>query len=132
MRIASHAALKLIRKRKGLPTVPIESASDEAEDYRGLPHPKFIADWRESPAELVNQREIAAILHEALESLDEKHRVVFLLRDVEGLSITETAETLGLTEANVKVRLLRARLRLRELLTRKLGDPKTELAPVSH
>jgi RNA polymerase sigma-70 factor (ECF subfamily) len=58
--------------------------------------------------------------------------LVFLLRDVEGLSIAETAESMGLTEANVKVRLLRARLQLREILTGDLGDPKTQLAAVAH
>jgi RNA polymerase sigma-70 factor (ECF subfamily) len=62
-------------------------------------------------------------LDEALGHLDEKHRMVFLLRDVEGLSVKETAEALGLSESNTKVRLLRARLQLRELLTRTLGDP---------
>lgn len=132
LRIASHAALKLIRKRKGLPTIPLESVSDVSEDYRGIAHPKFIADWRDSPEDLVNRREVAAILQAALETLDEKHRLVFLLRDVEGLSIAETAESIGLTEANVKVRLLRARLQLREILTRELGDPKTQLAAVAH
>jgi RNA polymerase sigma-70 factor (ECF subfamily) len=59
--------------------------------------------------------------------LDEKHRLVFLLRDVEGLSIRETAEALDLSEANVKVRLLRARLQLREQLTQTLGDPATQV-----
>lgn len=131
LRIASHAALKVIRKRKGLPTIPLDTASDDS-DYRGIVHPKYIADWRESPEDLVNRREVAAILQESLATLDEKHRFVFLLRDVEGLSIAETAESLGLTEANVKVRLLRARLQLREILTRELGDPKTELTAVGH
>lgn len=49
--------------------------------------------------------------------LDDKHRSVFLLRDVAGLSVQEAAGTLGLTAANTKVRLLRARLHLRRLLT---------------
>jgi RNA polymerase sigma-70 factor (ECF subfamily) len=64
--------------------------------------------------------------------LDEKHRAVFLLRDVEGLSVKETADALGLSEANTKVRLLRARLQLREQLTRALGDPDRRLAPPPH
>ena len=88
-----------------------------------IPHPEFIADWRQSPETLVHSREIRRLLEEALDLLDEKHRLVFLLRDVEGLSIAETAQALGLSEANVKVRLLRARLQLREHLTRVLGDP---------
>ena len=62
----------------------------------------------------MQKHEIQRLLDEALARLDEKHRLVFLLRDVEGLSVKETAEALGLSEANTKVRLLRARLQLRE------------------
>jgi RNA polymerase sigma-70 factor (ECF subfamily) len=123
LRIAAHAALKIIRKRKGLNTVSLEEATEGTDDSDAIPHPEYIADWRQSPEELVHQHEIKRLLDEALIQLDEKHRLVFLLRDVEGLSVRETAETLGLTEANTKVRLLRARLQLRELLTRTLGDP---------
>ena len=65
----------------------------------------------------------------ALSRLDEKHRLVFLLRDVEGFSVRETAAALGLSEANVKVRLLRARLQLREDLTRVFGDADRRLTP---
>ncbi len=127
LRIATHAALKIIRKRKGLDTISLEEATDPAPDGDTIPHPDYIADWRQSPTELVHSREIQRLLDEALETLDEKHRLVFLLRDVQGLSISETAQTLGLSEPNVKVRLLRARLLLREQLTRKLGDARTRL-----
>ncbi len=132
LRIATHAALKIIRKRSGLPTVSLDEATSPREEDDTIPHPEFIADWRQSPEQLVHKREIGRLLDEALAALDEKHRLVFLLRDVEGLSVQETAETLGLTEANVKVRLLRARLRLRELLTRTLGDPARAVAPHDH
>ncbi len=71
----------------------------------------------------MQKHEIQRLLDEALARLDEKHRLVFLLRDVEGLSVKEMAEALSLSEANTKVRLLRARLQLREQLTRTLGDP---------
>jgi RNA polymerase sigma-70 factor, ECF subfamily len=123
LRIASHAALKVIRKRKGLDTVSLEEATEETDGYDTIPHPEYIADWRQSPEQLVRSNEIQRLLDEALAKLDEKHRLVFLLRDVEGLSIKETAEALGLSEANTKVRLLRARLQLREQLTQALGDP---------
>ena len=126
-RIATHAALKVIRKRKGLKTVSLEEATEEPGGVDSVPHPEFIADWRQSPAQLVPRREIQRLLEEALSRLDEKHRLVFLLRDVEGLSVKETAEALELTEANTKVRLLRARLQLREHLTRSLGDPATRV-----
>jgi len=127
LRIASHAALKIIRKRKGLNTVSLEETTEQSENSDSIPHPEFIADWRQSPEQLVQQNEIRRLLDEALSQLDEKHRLVFLLRDVEGLSVKETADALGLSEANVKVRLLRARLQLREQLTRALGDPDKRL-----
>ncbi len=129
LRIASHAALKIIRKRKGLETVSLEAATEPGDSYDTVPHPEYIADWRQSPGMLAEQNEIRRLLEEALDELDEKHRLVFLLRDVEGLSIKETADALGLTEANTKVRLLRARLQLRERLTRTLGDPDRRLTP---
>lgn len=126
-RIATHAALKIIRKRNGLDTVSLEEMTEETGQMESIPHPEFIADWRQSPEELVHKNEVRHLLDEALEKLDEKHRLIFLLRDVEGFSIRETAETLELSEANVKVRLLRARLQLREHLTAALGDPATRL-----
>jgi RNA polymerase sigma-70 factor (ECF subfamily) len=134
LRIASHAALKIIRKRKGLNTVSLEEATEPSENFDSIPHPEFIADWRHSPAHLVQQNEVRRLLDEALARLDEKHRLVFLLRDVEGLSVRETATALDLSEGNVKVRLLRARLQLREELTRVLGDPERQLiqSPHSH
>ena len=131
-RIATHAALKIIRKRQGLPTVSLEATTEEQETYASIPHPEYIADWRESPAELVTRGETQQLIDAALARLDEKHRLVFLLRDVEGLSVKETAEALHLSEVNVKVRLLRARLQLREQLTRSLGDPQRQLFPPSH
>lgn len=131
-RIATHAALKIIRKRKGLETISLEEASEPRPEHGAVAHPEFIADWRQSPEQLVEQNETRRLLDDALNQLDEKHRLVFLLRDVEGLSIKETAEELGLSEANVKVRLLRARLQLRERLTRTLGDPETRIERADH
>jgi RNA polymerase sigma-70 factor (ECF subfamily) len=132
LRIATHAALKIIRKRNGLETISLDDATTPREEDGAIPHPEYIADWRQSPADLVHHAEVRQLLEEALAELDQKHRLVFLLRDVEGLSIKETAETLGLSEANTKVRLLRARLQLRERLTRTLGDPARAIAPHSH
>lgn len=132
LRIATHAALKVLRKRRGLDVVSLDEATDPAPDADHIPHPEYIADWRESPERLVQNRETLRLIEEALAELDEKHRLVFLLRDVQGLSVRETAEVLGITEVNVKVRLLRARLQLRERLTRALGDPARRLAPHVH
>ena len=127
LRIATHAALKVIRKRKGLDTVSLEEATEVSDNLDSIPHPDYIADWRQSPEQLVERNETRRLLDEALALLDEKHRLVFLLRDVEGMSVKETADALGLGESNVKVRLLRARLQLREHLTRTLGDPQTRI-----
>lgn len=131
-RIATHAALKVLRKRRGLPTVSLEAATESSEGYDTVPHPEYIADWRESPERLVGRNETSRLIDEALAELDEKHRVIFLLRDVEGLSVKETADALGISEVNVKVRLLRARLQLRERLTRAFGDPARKFEPHRH
>lgn len=132
LRIATYAALKVIRKRKGLTTISLDEATTPGEPGEPVPHPEFIADWRSSPEELAHRKEIQHLLDEALAQLDDKHRLVFILRDVQGLSIKETAEALALSEANTKVRLLRARLQLREHLTRELGDEARRLAPHRH
>jgi RNA polymerase sigma-70 factor (ECF subfamily) len=128
LRIATNHALKILRKRQRAKTVPLQTPpnSDDGED---LPHPEFIAQWRDDPADLAQRAEVLQLLRRALEELDEKYRSVFVLRDVEGFSTQETAELLGITPANVKVRLLRARLQLRERLTRTLGDEATQVFP---
>lgn len=127
MRITTHAALKIIRKRKGLPTVSLEEVTESQEGYGTIPHPEFIADWKDLPEVLAQQNETRQLIEEALGKLDESYRVVFLLRDVEGLSVKETAKALEISEANVKVRLLRARLQLREQLTRIFGDEEHQV-----
>jgi RNA polymerase sigma-70 factor (ECF subfamily) len=104
----------------------------DEDDGEPIPHPEFIADWRENPEELLMRAETRQLIEQALNELPEKYRLVFLLRDVEGLSVKETAEALGISEANVKVRLLRARLQLREKLTRYFGDEAKRLMPHRH
>jgi RNA polymerase sigma-70 factor (ECF subfamily) len=131
-RIATHAALKILRKRRGLPLVPLESPAEPPENYSAVPHPRLIADWAETPEQLVQRRETRQLIEAALAELDEKHRVVFVLRDVEGFSVKETAAALGLSEVNVKVRLLRARLQLRERLTEVFGDRRRRVQPHAH
>ncbi len=128
MRIATHAALKVLRRRRIAPMTSLEAATEPEEGYEGISRPEYIADWSQSPEALAQRHETRRLIEEALANLDEKHRLVFVLRDVEGLSVRETAEALGLSEANVKVRLLRARLQLREQLTRAFGDPTRRIA----
>ena len=132
MRIATHGALKVLRKKRGLDTVSLEQETEPQEGYETIAHPQYIADWRNTPDKLVQQTEIRDLIEKALDQLDEKHRLVFLLRDVEGLSIQEAAAALNLSESNVKVRLLRARLQLREYLTQALGDSATQIVRKHH
>jgi len=129
LRIAANHALKLLRKRRGLPTVPLTDPGGDDEGYAGVPHPEVIAPWRDDPADLAARHEVRELIDRALAELDDKYRAVFVLRDVEGFSVRETAGLLGLSEANVKVRLLRARLALREKLTRVLGDEAARVVP---
>ncbi|MBX3400093.1 MAG: sigma-70 family RNA polymerase sigma factor [Gemmataceae bacterium] len=126
LRIATNFALKVLRKRRGLPTVSLD---DGDESFASVPHPEYIAAWREPPDVLAERAEMRELLDRAITELDDKHRVVFVLRDIEGLSTEETAEALGLSVSNVKVRLLRARMQLRERLTRELGDAATRVVP---
>ena len=130
VRIATNHALKILRKKRGLPSVSFEESRDQ--ENAPLPHPEFIAPWRDQPDQVAEQHEIQHLLAEAMDQLDEKYRLVFLLRDVEGLSTEEAAEALGISVANAKVRLLRARLMLRELLTRTLGDPNQRVRGHDH
>lgn len=129
LRIAANHALKLLRKRRGLPSVPLADIGGPDEGYGDVPHPEFIAPWRDDPADLAERHEVRELIDRALADLDEKYRAVFVLRDVEGFTTQEAAELLGVSEANVKVRLLRARLALRERLTRVLGDETARLFP---
>lgn len=129
LRIAANHALKVLRKRRGLPTVPLTDPPGPDEGYAGAPHPDYIADWRDDPADLAERHEVRAAIDRALAGLDDKYRAVFVLRDIEGFSVREAAELLGISEVNVKVRLLRARLALREVLTRTFGDDATRVIP---
>jgi RNA polymerase sigma-70 factor (ECF subfamily) len=128
-RIAVNTALKALRKRKGL-KVTTGHGGAETEDGT-IPHPEFIAPWRDDPVRIVEQRHLRRALDDAVARLPDNHRLVFILRDVEDLSVRETARALGISEANVKVRLLRARLALREKLTRLFGD-ESRRAPKDH
>jgi RNA polymerase sigma-70 factor (ECF subfamily) len=132
LRIATNHALKLLRRRRT--TVALDlSKLNVAELGETVPKPDYIARWRADPAVLAEESESRRAMERAIMDLDEKYRAVFVLRDLEGLSTGETAKVLGIGEANVKVRLLRARLMLREQLTRRFGDPATQMRrPANH
>lgn len=101
----------------------LESIDEAAESDEGGYAQREFPDWREIPSEALERKELRLALTSALEALPEKYRVVFMLRDVEHLSIAQAAEALGLTEAAVKTRLLRARLQLRDFLAAVWGAP---------
>lgn len=108
----NESRMRLRKDRRHLYESMDEPQGDEAEDYR----PRDFADWREIPSEALQRKELRAALAKALASLSPKYREVFMLRDVQKLSITETSQALGITEASVKTRLLRARLQMRDAL----------------
>ena len=84
--------------------------------------PIFLADWREIPVEAVLREETRRLLCESIAALPEHYREIITLRDVNGLNNAETAEILGLSLGNAKVRLLRARIMLRDLFVERLRD----------
>jgi RNA polymerase sigma-70 factor, ECF subfamily len=112
-RIAYNAALMRLRRRQ----LPTESLDEPAVTEDGDVLPRQFVDWSALPDEQLLGKERQDVLNTALAALPDTLRSVFVLRDIEGLSTAETAEALGLTEANVKVRLHRARLALREKLS---------------
>ena len=109
----------LMRRRKAHSEI-MEPIGEREEDD-GTYTPRDFADWREIPSEVLEKKEIRQKLASAVATLAEKYRQVFVLRDVQHLSIEETAEALGISRASVKTRLLRARLMLRDLLAPGLG-----------
>jgi RNA polymerase sigma-70 factor, ECF subfamily len=113
VRIAVNEALMRLRRRPPQPEVSLDEPIEGSE--RSLV-PKEIEDWAENPEQRYAKVELNRILDETIEKMAPNFRTVFVLRDVENLSTEETARILGLTVPAVKSRLLRARLRARELL----------------
>jgi RNA polymerase sigma-70 factor (ECF subfamily) len=112
-RIAVNEALMLIRKRKdGITHIDAGVQTDKGDIL-----PKQIVDWCCLPEKELMSTETRAHLQKAVMTLSEANRAAFLLRDVQGLSTRETAEALDISESAVKVRLMRARMGLREALS---------------
>ena len=120
-RITVNEALMLIRRRTGN-TISLD---EDVQTDEGEQEPRQIVDWCCLPEEELLSSETRRRLDDAIQHLSPALRAVFLLRDVEGLSIKETGEVLDLNENLVKTRLLRARLHLRELLTGYFGERVT-------
>ncbi|KPL70074.1 hypothetical protein ADN00_18675 [Ornatilinea apprima] len=122
-RIATNEALMLVRKRKpDFVLVDEPDAPDEDENSGQVQ----LTDWCCMPEAELMSDESRRHLEEAVQDLTPALRAVFVLRDIEGLSIKETAEALDVSEQVVKTRLLRARLRLREDLSRYFGGKMAE------
>jgi len=128
VRIAVNEALMKLRKRRNEKTVSLD---EDVETEEGS-IPREVADWAPNPEQNYGQSELGDILRKTIQGLPPGFRTVFVLRDVEGMSTEETAEMLGLSVPAVKSRLLRARLQLRERLsryfrTKKNGDGPREV-----
>ena len=114
VRIAVNQALMKLRRRKTDKSVSLDETIDTGEDTVT----REIAAWDEDPEQRFSREELGEILNSSIDGLAPTYRSVFLLRDVDDLSTEETAEALGISVPAVKSRLLRARLQLREKLTR--------------
>ena len=108
----NEARLRIRKDRKGLYSSIDEGGQDDDGEY----FPIDYADWREIPSETLQRKELKEALQRAMDGLKPMYREVLVLRDVEHLSIAETAEALDITNAAVKTRLLRARLMMRDAL----------------
>lgn len=117
-RIATNEALMALRRKRPDTISFDEPLADEAEPQE----PLQIVDWCCMPEEEMMSAEGRLYLDKAVNQLPASLRVVFLLRDIEGLSTHETAEVLNLSEMAVKTRLSRARLQLRETLSTYYGE----------
>ncbi len=116
VRIAVNESLMRLRRRKSSKTVSLDEEIETDEN----PIKREVASDGEDPEESLSRLETREILENAIDSLAEGYRTVFVLRDVEGLSTEETAEMLDLSISAVKSRLLRARLQLRDKIRRRL------------
>jgi RNA polymerase sigma-70 factor, ECF subfamily len=114
VRIAVNESLMKLRKRKGDRFISLDEPVETGEDMVK----REIAVWEDNPEQRYSREEMQQILDGAVDTLKPDFRTVFMLRDIEELSTEETAEALGISVPAVKSRLLRARLALREKLTR--------------
>lgn len=108
----NEARMKLRKDHRHLYDSMDAPRKDEEGDY----WPSDYADWREIPSEALERKELREALRKALNSLPLKYRQVLVCRDIQHLNIEETAAVLGISAVNVRTRLLRARLQMRDAL----------------
>jgi RNA polymerase sigma-70 factor, ECF subfamily len=114
----NQSLMKLRKQRRTVREVSLEENSQVGEEML----PMEVADWAPNPEQLYRTSELRDILIKELRELRPLLRAVFVLRDIEGLSVVQTAEALNLSHTAVKARLRRARLQLRERLTKYFRD----------
>jgi len=114
--ITVNEARNRLRRRSVL---HIDSLDTSSEDGKPI-SPAFLRDWREIPSEVLERKEIGRLLQEAVETLPDIYRQVFLLRDVEEMNVHDTAQALNISISSVKVRLHRARRMLQQCLAPQL------------
>jgi RNA polymerase sigma-70 factor (ECF subfamily) len=119
IRITLNQSVMKLRKQRAAREVSLD------EDFQadGDIFPMEVTDWAPNPEQLYGTSELLGILIRILRELSPVLRTVFVLRDIEGLSIDQTAEVLNLSHTAVKARLWRGRLRLRERLNKYFGEP---------
>jgi RNA polymerase sigma-70 factor (ECF subfamily) len=114
IRITLNQSLMKLRKQRPAREVSLDEDFQSEEDA----NPIDVGDWAPNPEELYRATELREILRKTLEELSQGLRLVFVLRDMEGLSLEQTAEALNLSLTAVKARSFRARLQLRERLSK--------------
>jgi RNA polymerase sigma-70 factor (ECF subfamily) len=114
VQIAVNASLQRLNQRRKWPTVSLDEPEEESDGYR----PKEIVVWEEDPEKLFSRKEVQDILNDAITSLPLIYRSVFVLKDIEHLPAEQIARMLGISLAAAKSRLIRARLELRERLSK--------------
>ena len=129
--ITLNEARTRLRQQKAVQLESIDAPDDPDEDPRVSP--AILRDWREVPSEALERKEVRGLLKTAVDALPPAYREIFLLRDVEELSIAETADVLKINAGLVKVRLHRARIMLQKHLAPQLKqmNPKRRWFPWS-
>jgi RNA polymerase sigma-70 factor (ECF subfamily) len=113
LQITLNEARTRLRRSRSVSETSLQDLGDDREgDYT----PAILTDWREIPSDALERKELRQILRRAVDELPQKYREVFILRDVEEMNITETAQLLGITRGLVKTRLYRARLMMQRMV----------------
>lgn len=113
-RVAVNLTLNHCRKKFKLSPVSLDASSDAGREKEQLV--TLLSDHADDPAQIVQQKELVQVVVDSIARLNEEHRVVLILRDIEQMSYTQIADVLELEPGTVKSRISRARAALRELL----------------